>query len=56
VSGADPVAERPGFKAMLYRIAGNGVRVILVKKPDRFARDLSVQITGHTICVRTGSS
>jgi hypothetical protein len=47
VSGADPVAERPGFKAMLERIAGNGVRVILVERPDRFARDLSVQITGH---------
>jgi len=30
VSGADPIAERPGFKAMLDRIAGNGVRVILV--------------------------
>jgi DNA invertase Pin-like site-specific DNA recombinase len=37
----------PGFKAMLDRIAGNGVRVILVESPDRFARDLSVQITGH---------
>jgi DNA invertase Pin-like site-specific DNA recombinase len=47
VSGADPVAERPGFKAMLDRIAGNGMRVILVESPDRFARDLSVQITGH---------
>jgi DNA invertase Pin-like site-specific DNA recombinase len=47
VSGADPVAERPGFKAMLDRIAGNGVRIILVESPDRFARDLSVQITGH---------
>ena len=47
VSGADPVAERPGFKAMLDRIAGNGVRVILVESPDRFARDRSVQITGH---------
>jgi DNA invertase Pin-like site-specific DNA recombinase len=47
VSGADPVAERPGFKAMLDRIAGNGGRVILVESPDRFARDLSVQITGH---------
>jgi hypothetical protein len=28
----------PGFKAMLDRIAGNGVRVILVESPDRFAR------------------
>ena len=26
VSGADPVTERAGFKAMLARIAGNGVR------------------------------
>jgi predicted site-specific integrase-resolvase len=40
VSGADPVTERPGFIAMLERIAGNGVRVILVESPDRFARDL----------------
>jgi DNA invertase Pin-like site-specific DNA recombinase len=47
VSGADPIAERPGFKAMLDRIAGNGVRVILVESPDRFARDLTVQLTGH---------
>jgi DNA invertase Pin-like site-specific DNA recombinase len=26
VSGADPIADRPGFKAMLDRIAGNGVQ------------------------------
>src|SRR5262245_8422464 len=47
VSGADPVTERPGFKAMLDRIAGNGVCVVLVESPDRFARDLAVQLTGH---------
>ena len=47
VSGADAIAERPGFKAMLDRIAGNGVRCILVESPDRFARDLTVQLTGH---------
>ena len=47
VSGADPVTERPGFKVMLDRIAGNGVRVVLVESPDRFARDLAVQLTGH---------
>jgi DNA invertase Pin-like site-specific DNA recombinase len=47
VSGADPIDQRPGFKAMLDRIAGNGVRVILVESPDRFARDLIVQLTGH---------
>jgi DNA invertase Pin-like site-specific DNA recombinase len=48
VSGADPVAERPGFRAMLDRIAGNGVKVILVESPDRFARDLAVQLAGHS--------
>src|SRR3974390_419823 len=47
VSGADPVNERPGFKAMLDRVAGNGVRCIIVESPDRFARDLTVQLTGH---------
>ena len=48
VSGADPINEREGFKAMLDRIAGNGVRVILVESPDRFARDLAVQLAGHS--------
>jgi hypothetical protein len=39
--------ERPGFKTMMDRIAGNGVRVIIVESPDRFARDLAVQIARH---------
>jgi DNA invertase Pin-like site-specific DNA recombinase len=47
VSGADPVGERPGFRSMMDRIAGNGVRVVIVESPDRFARDLAVQIAGH---------
>ena len=47
VSGGDSIAERPGFKAMLDRIAGNGVRCIIVESPDRFARDRTVQLTGH---------
>jgi DNA invertase Pin-like site-specific DNA recombinase len=46
VSGADPVATRPGFTAMLERIAGNGVRTIIVETANRFARDLIVQETG----------
>jgi DNA invertase Pin-like site-specific DNA recombinase len=54
VSGADPVTERPGFQAMLERIAGNGVRVILVESPDRFARDLAVQLAGHDYLKRLG--
>jgi len=56
VSGADPIAERPGFKAMLDRIAGNGVRSILVESPDRFARDLTVQLTGHDFLRKLGIS
>src|SRR5215469_3297589 len=32
---------------MLDRIAANGVRCILVESPDRFARDLAVQLAGH---------
>jgi DNA invertase Pin-like site-specific DNA recombinase len=47
VSGTDPIDKRPGFKAMLERIADNGVRTILVESPDRFARDLAVQLAGH---------
>jgi len=47
VKGADPVTARPGFAAMLERIAGNGVRTIIVESPDRFARDLAVQLAGH---------
>lgn len=71
VSGADPVHERPGFAAMLARLAagaatppagagsprpgsGDGQppapaekKYILVESPDRFARDLAVQLAGH---------
>jgi len=47
VKGTDPVTARPGFAAMLDRTAGNGVRTIIVESPDRFARDLAVQLTGH---------
>jgi DNA invertase Pin-like site-specific DNA recombinase len=46
VSGADTVESRPGFAAMLERIAGNGVRTIIVETANRFARDLIVQETG----------
>lgn len=47
VSGTDPVAERPGFGAMLEALVGDGVRTIIVESPDRFARDLAVQLAGH---------
>ena len=42
VSRADPVDERPGFAAMLRRVAGNGVRTIIVETANGFAPDLIV--------------
>jgi DNA invertase Pin-like site-specific DNA recombinase len=56
VSGADPIGERPGFRDMLDRIAANGVRTIIVESPDRFARDLTVQLTGHDFLKGLGIS
>ena len=56
MSGTDPVTERPGFKAMLERIAGNGVRTIIIESPDRFARDLTVQLAGHDFLKSLGVS
>jgi hypothetical protein len=47
VKGSEAGTERPGFKNMLDRIAGNGVRAIIVVSPDCFARDLAVQLAGH---------
>ncbi len=47
VSGADPVDQRPGFAEMLQRLAANGAKAIIVESPDRFARDLAVQLAGH---------
>jgi hypothetical protein len=46
VSGADPIESRPGFAALLNRIEGNGVRVVLVEDAGRFARDLMAQELG----------
>lgn len=40
VSGTKPLAERPGLRDLLARILSNGVRVILIEKADRLARDL----------------
>lgn len=49
VSGADHVTSRPGFATMMERIAGNGVRTIIVETANRFARDLIVQETGYAM-------
>lgn len=54
VSGADPVASRPGFMEMLSYMRGNGARTILVENASRFARDLAVQIVGHDLLKQEG--
>jgi DNA invertase Pin-like site-specific DNA recombinase len=54
VSGADPIAERPGFGALLDRIEGNGVRVVLVEDASRFARDLITQEVGILALIKRG--
>jgi DNA invertase Pin-like site-specific DNA recombinase len=54
VSGADPVTAREGFDSMLTYMLGNGARIVLVENASRFARDLVVQITGHTLLKKHG--
>jgi DNA invertase Pin-like site-specific DNA recombinase len=54
VSGADPVGDRPGFAEMLEALLANGARTILVESPDRFARDLMVQLAGHDMLKAKG--
>jgi DNA invertase Pin-like site-specific DNA recombinase len=49
VGGADQVTSRPGFAAMMERIASNGVSTIIVETANRFARDLIVQETGYAM-------
>lgn len=46
VSGADHIAERPGFRALLDRIEGNGVRTVIVEDQSRFARDMKAYTVG----------
>src|SRR5271156_400936 len=56
VSGADPVTDRAGFAEMLERLLSNGARTIIVESPDRFARDLMVQLAGHDMLKSRGIS
>src|SRR5215475_13812130 len=54
VSGADPVEKRAGFAEMLQHLAANGAKTIIVESPDRFARDLAVQLAGHDMLKELG--
>ena len=54
VSGADHIDQRAGFVEMLQRLASNGAKTIIVESPDRFARDLAVQLAGHDMLKSLG--
>lgn len=54
VSGKDPIEGRPGFKALLERIVGNGARVVIVEDASRFARHLMTQEAGIALLVGFG--
>lgn len=54
VSGADHIQDRTGFADMLDRIEGNGVRLILVEDPSRFARSVLAQEAGLAVLQRLG--
>ena len=54
VSGADHIQDRAGFADMLARIEGNGVRLVLVEDPSRFARSVLAQEAGLAVLQRLG--
>jgi DNA invertase Pin-like site-specific DNA recombinase len=54
VSGADPIEARPGFSALLDRIEGNGVRVVIVEDASRLARSLMTQELGLLALIARG--
>ena len=46
VSGTDAIEARPGFAALLDRIEGNCVRIVVVEDASRFARHVLTQELG----------
>jgi len=43
VSGTKELADRPGLARLIDRLESNGVRIVVVERADRLARDLMVQ-------------
>jgi len=54
VSGADRIDQREGFTDLLAYIRSNGAKTILIENATRFARDLTVQLTGHDLLKAEG--
>ena len=45
ISGTHELADRPALLEMLGALAADGVKPVLIEKPDRITRDLLVQET-----------
>lgn len=43
VSGTKELSDRPGLARLIDRLQANGVRIVVVERADRLARDLMVQ-------------
>ncbi len=54
VSGADAIASRKGFTAMMERVAQDGVKTIIVETASRLARDLMVQEVAYAMLREQG--
>src|SRR5690349_6289068 len=55
VSGTKDLAARPGLAALLDRLESNGVKVVIVERADRLARDLMVSEVILDQLTRAGS-
>ncbi len=42
VSGTRELADRPGLAALLDRVESNGIKIVIVERADRLARDLMI--------------
>ena len=40
ISGTSDLVDRPALSGIMLKIAGNGVKTVIVERADRFARDL----------------
>lgn len=54
VSGCDAVDTRAGFTALLAYCEANSIGVVLIENASRFARDLAVQLAGHSLLQARG--
>src|SRR6478609_893485 len=54
MNGDDALTARPGFVALVDRIADNGVRTVIVEDVTRFARKLTTQEQGIAFLMSLG--